>query len=428
MTTVTIILLAVIVAVVLIDLYLKRKNKLATTKEIEKVVDKENPEKPWWKKNWVKPEWNKKRITIISSSVLAVALIVVGFIFWPTYLFDNEDEISFMQNLNMPRYSYDEVNYSKGVFRYDLNMNKVNKDFILFRESRDKELNEGIVINGIKEGLWRAWSGYDGSMSKGYYVNGIKEGVWKAWYVEPSFSNIKSQLKSEGKYINGEKVGLWKEWSEFGTLISSEVLTSSADKGRIRQADQAEKDRVRQVERNKKEKLRNKLNVEYALVRKEIEKLTEKIYNIPYKKVRSLGNYWYSGYYHWSFERTLILRNEVRDHLTNNPVLSFNKLKDKKEHLSRLSLELEEHLINISKDLCDILSWEKVNRYSDSGDSFRIQSYTEWGWSPLTKSSSSIEYKYLWEIGYYDDGAFFRCTKHKKRNCWVKTCRCLDAQ
>tara|TARA_B100000780_G_C20762778_1_gene302967 strand:- start:323 stop:508 length:186 start_codon:yes stop_codon:yes gene_type:complete len=49
MIEITYILLAVIVAVVLIDLYLKRKNKLATTKEIEKVIDKENPEKPWWK-------------------------------------------------------------------------------------------------------------------------------------------------------------------------------------------------------------------------------------------------------------------------------------------------------------------------------------------------------------------------------------------
>ena len=68
MTLLTYILLAVIVIVVLIDLYLKRKNKLATTKEIEKVVDKENPEKKWWK---------NKVIIIISSVVLGAGLVIL---------------------------------------------------------------------------------------------------------------------------------------------------------------------------------------------------------------------------------------------------------------------------------------------------------------------------------------------------------------
>ena len=39
MIEITYILLAVIVLVVLIDLYFKRKNKLAITKDIEKVID-----------------------------------------------------------------------------------------------------------------------------------------------------------------------------------------------------------------------------------------------------------------------------------------------------------------------------------------------------------------------------------------------------
>ena len=69
MTPVTIILFAVIVAVILIDLYLKRKNKLATTKEIEKVVDKENPEKKKW--------WKNKVIVIISSVVLGAGLVIL---------------------------------------------------------------------------------------------------------------------------------------------------------------------------------------------------------------------------------------------------------------------------------------------------------------------------------------------------------------
>ena len=80
MTEITYILLAIIVAVVLIDLYIKRKNKLATTKEIEKVVDEDNLDKKKWLKN--------KFIIIISSVVLGAGLIVLNYslgkedIFW----------------------------------------------------------------------------------------------------------------------------------------------------------------------------------------------------------------------------------------------------------------------------------------------------------------------------------------------------------
>lgn len=68
MIEITYILLAVIVAVILIDLYLKRKNKLATTKDIEKVVDKDDPEKNKW--------WEKKVVIIISSVVLGAGVTV----------------------------------------------------------------------------------------------------------------------------------------------------------------------------------------------------------------------------------------------------------------------------------------------------------------------------------------------------------------
>lgn len=72
MTPVTYILLAVIVAVVLIDLYLKRKNKLATTKEIEKVIDKDSPEKPWW----------KNKVVIITPSILLLFLLVGYYLYY----------------------------------------------------------------------------------------------------------------------------------------------------------------------------------------------------------------------------------------------------------------------------------------------------------------------------------------------------------
>ena len=114
MIEITYILLAVIVAVVLIDLYLKRKNKLATTKEIEKVIDKENPEKPWWKRIWVRFKWNKKILIVISSIIL-----IIAFLFTPEYFVEK----SFKNG------SYEEVisiakNYRK-VIKFNKKINKI---------------------------------------------------------------------------------------------------------------------------------------------------------------------------------------------------------------------------------------------------------------------------------------------------------------
>jgi tetratricopeptide (TPR) repeat protein len=59
------ILLAIIGLVFLIDLYLKKKNKLATTKEIEKVIDKEN----------------SKKKSLVSAKILIPILVLAALVF-----------------------------------------------------------------------------------------------------------------------------------------------------------------------------------------------------------------------------------------------------------------------------------------------------------------------------------------------------------
>ena len=108
MTPVTIILLAVIVAVVLIDLYLKRKNKLTTTKAIEKVLDKENPDKKkWWK--------NKVGIIIFSIIIIIIicfCLSLFVFISIKKDALDSRFNISIIEQLHYDRVLIDDLNFT----------------------------------------------------------------------------------------------------------------------------------------------------------------------------------------------------------------------------------------------------------------------------------------------------------------------------
>ena len=131
MTPVTYILLAVIVAVILIDLYLKRKNKLATTKEIEKVVDKENPEKKWWKRIWVKFKLNKKILIVISLIIL-----IITFFLMPHFV-----EKAFENG------SYEKaISFSKNYRKVIKSNKKINKIYLLAKvqnqiQNHDQDLN-----------------------------------------------------------------------------------------------------------------------------------------------------------------------------------------------------------------------------------------------------------------------------------------------
>ena len=92
MTPVTIILLAVIVAVVFIDLYLKRKNKLATTKDIEKVIDKEHPEKK---------EYNKPVVIVTATLLLLIGLFfTVNHLIYEGRLTNTDDATAYFNSGN----------------------------------------------------------------------------------------------------------------------------------------------------------------------------------------------------------------------------------------------------------------------------------------------------------------------------------------
>jgi hypothetical protein len=176
MTPVTIILFVVIVTVVLIDLYLKRKNKLATTKEIEKVVDKENPEKKKW--------WKNKVIIIISSVVLGAGLLYV------INEINNELNIWKLFNTSTVENGLKISHFSTT----NINQNRNTKGNEVF-DSNENFL--GKIVNGKREGYWKEYYDNNQLAIEGFYSNGYMDSICKHYWEN-------GQLAHEGSYIEGD--------------------------------------------------------------------------------------------------------------------------------------------------------------------------------------------------------------------------------
>ena len=264
MTPVTYILLAVIVAVVLIDLYLKRKNKLATSKEIEKVFDKENPEKKKW--------WKNKVIIIISSVVLGAVLIVLipvisNEVFNINHFNPPIEETK--KHFNPPveetgcidggscYFFINEINTIqniKGIKVFDSNGNFLGKLKDGKREGNWKEYYnnnqlaiEGVFSNGLMNGYFKHYwpngnLAHEGDYKKGAGENALKsnipssgrEGIhifyYKTGSIRASLSHNRGRyygtakiywkngvMKAEGQYRNNDLISSsLKEWDKTG--------------------------------------------------------------------------------------------------------------------------------------------------------------------------------------------------------------------
>ena len=206
MIEITYILLAVIVLVVLIDLYLKRKNKLATTKEIEKVIDKENPDKKGF----------KKPIAIITVTLLLLTglFFSVNHQLYDGKLTDTDDGISFIQNITLDKISYADMR--EVVSRKDdYRSQYLNKSTM---QPISGIIVDSIPCNNCANGSW--------GRTDGVIINGLLQGEIRIWYKN-------GQLYSEGFYKNGEPVGIHTSWKkrEFGketTTYTDSIIIKKA--------------------------------------------------------------------------------------------------------------------------------------------------------------------------------------------------------
>ena len=70
---------------------------------------------------------------------------------------------------------------------------------------------EGMLLNGKKEGKWMMYNADGSSASEAYFSNGEKNRAWKVW-------DANGKLRYEMFYIDGEKTGTWKIYDESGKL------------------------------------------------------------------------------------------------------------------------------------------------------------------------------------------------------------------
>jgi len=249
MTLLTYILLAVIVAVVLIDLYLKRKNKLATTKEIEKVIDKENPDK----KGFNKP------IAIITATLL----LLIGLFFSVNHqlydgkLTDTDDGITVLQNITLDKISSADIVGNDSMWVIKENMQIVSGIII------DSMGNyNGVILNGLKQGKWRYFYPNSRKLAEVYYIDGyygnelMDERFWDSNLDEKENENVPLSIISEVGlnskclfwYINGQLLkaqnykdgkrfenGVYKEWYYNGKLKLEQEFQDGKAQGLYRE-------------------------------------------------------------------------------------------------------------------------------------------------------------------------------------------------
>ena len=166
----------------------------------------------------------KKKKKFKLSNIIAVAvvlLLVAGYFIYfdnnantlpETYLVDG-------QEITLEDVSSDQVVITDLIWK-----NKSTMEPVFGRYVDSEGRYCGLIINGLKEGLWREWHANEQLSYEGAYNDGNKEGLHKVW-----FEN--GQLAFEGAYKDGKKEGLHKVWFENGQLAFEGTYKDGKEEG-----------------------------------------------------------------------------------------------------------------------------------------------------------------------------------------------------
>ena len=119
-----------------------------------------------------------------------------------------------------------------GVF-YTKDTNKPYSGPVFSLSNSGKKNDEGILLNGKKDGLWIGWYENGQKVEEGTYKDGKKDGLWTRWYGDGqklregtykdgeevgkwTYRYENGQKKREGTYKDGKLNGLWTRWYENG--------------------------------------------------------------------------------------------------------------------------------------------------------------------------------------------------------------------
>ena len=230
------ILIAIIVLVVAIDLYQKKKNKKSESKDIDKFNDNVFSEEP-------------KKINYLLIAV-SIFILTTAFFLTDKYVYDgrlshNNDNISFIQNFTLDKVSINDISLDDSLWVYKSDLSLLTAKVI------DNLGNfNGIIINGMQEGFWRYFHN-NGQInaelnfvnskanvdigSTGVPING-RIGKAKFWHENGQQKTIikynannkingkyqrwfeNGQLEIQSNYNDGKRNGVYLKWHENGQL------------------------------------------------------------------------------------------------------------------------------------------------------------------------------------------------------------------
>ena len=199
------ILIAVIVLVVAIDLYQKKKNEKSDSTDVDKFNDNSFSKEP--------KKFNP--LLLIGGSLIffTIAFFVTDKFVYDGRLSDNSDGITLIQNLTYEKFNISELEADYQAFNedgpqttYTFDNKKITGILV------DKFGNyEGVVINGFPQSMHRRFFENGQLMNESEYKNGMRNGLFKIWYEN-------GNTKQESILKNGFKDGPCKTWYANGQI------------------------------------------------------------------------------------------------------------------------------------------------------------------------------------------------------------------
>ena len=229
-----------------------QKNKIdryQSCEEFKKDLDSKNVVVTEKIKASTKTKVAKKKKKFKLSNIIAFAvvlLLVAGYFIYfdnnantlpATYLVDG-------QEITLEDVSSDQVVITDLIWKNKSTMQPVTGRYI-----DSKGRYGGLIINGLKEGLWREWHANEQLSYEGAYNDGNKEGVHKEWHEN-------GQLAFERTYKDGNQEGFThKQWDKNGQLVLNKYYKTVDEQAA--EAVKIEEDKKKQKEAAERKKQLN---------------------------------------------------------------------------------------------------------------------------------------------------------------------------
>ena len=107
---------------------------------------------------------------------------------------------------------YDQLKYSNGL----LYKNEINEIFT----GNVTGIQNGKVVNGLKEGEWKGFYENGNLLWSGFYNNGLNVSKWIEYHNNGKVFTI-------GHYDNGKKIGVWSFYDKHGKKIADEIYKNN---------------------------------------------------------------------------------------------------------------------------------------------------------------------------------------------------------